>query len=68
MGYNSIWMNVILRELLEYETENGRCPFSEWLDGDTLVVLLYGGDKGSQGRDIQKPRNIGKIIGGKNYA
>ena len=98
-------MNVILRELLEYETENGRCPFSEWLDGlkdittraiirkrlnrirmgnfgntssvgkgvfelkidfgpgyrayygldgDTLVVLLYGGDKGSQGRDIQK--------------
>ena len=25
-------MNVIPRELVEYETENGRCPFSEWLD------------------------------------
>ena len=98
-------MNVIPRELVEYETENGRCPFSEWLDGlkdiaaraiirkrlnrirmgnfgntrsvgegvfelkidfgpgyrvyygldgDTLVVLLCGGDKGSQERDIRK--------------
>src|SRR3989338_10450823 len=98
-------MNVIPRELLEYEIENGRCPFSEWLDrlkdvaaraiirkrlnrirmgnfgntrsvgegvfelkidfgpgyrayygldGDTLVVLLCGGVKGSQERDIQK--------------
>ncbi|OGQ16935.1 MAG: addiction module killer protein [Deltaproteobacteria bacterium RIFCSPHIGHO2_02_FULL_40_11] len=98
-------MNVIPRELLEYEIENGRCPFSEWLDGlkdiaaraiirkrlnrirmgnfgntrsvgegvfelkidfgpgyrvyygldgDTLVVLLCGGDKGSQERDIRK--------------
>ncbi|MBI3017609.1 MAG: type II toxin-antitoxin system RelE/ParE family toxin [Deltaproteobacteria bacterium] len=98
-------MNVIPRELVEYETENGRCPFSEWLDGlkdiaaraiirkrlnrirignfgntrsvgegvfefkidfgpgyrvyygldgDTFVVLLCGGDKGSQDRDIQK--------------
>ena len=98
-------MNVIPRELVEYETESGRCPFSEWLgglkdvaaraiirkrlnrirmgnfgyarsvgegvfelkidfgpgyrvyyglDGDTLVVLLCGGDKGSQERDIRK--------------
>ena len=98
-------MNVIPRELVEYETENGRCPFSEWLDrlkdvaaraiirkrlnrirignfghtrsvgegvfelkidfgpgyrvyygldGDTLVVLLCGGDKGSQEIDIRK--------------
>ena len=98
-------MNVIPRELLEYEIENGRCPFSEWLDGlkdiaaraiirkrlnrirmgnfgntrsvgegvfelkidfgpgyrvyygldgDTLVVLLCGGDKGSQEIDIRK--------------
>ena len=98
-------MNVKPRELVEYETENGRCPFSEWLDGlkdiaaraiirkrlnrirmgnfgntrsvgegvfelkidfgpgyrvyygldgDTLVVLLCGGDKGSQERDIRK--------------
>ena len=100
-------MNVIPRELVEYETENGRCPFSEWLDGlkyiaaraiirkrlnrirmgnfgntrsvgegvfelkidfgpayrayygldgDTLVVLLCGGDKGSQDKDIQKAK------------
>jgi len=98
-------MNVIPRELVEYETENGKCPFTEWLDGlkdvvaraivrkrlnrirmgnfgntrsvgegifelkidfgpgyriyygldgDLLVVLLCGGDKGSQARDIQK--------------
>ena len=100
-------MNVTLRDLVEYETSNGKSPFSEWLlglkdisaravirkrlnrirignfgntrsigdgvfelkidygpgyrvyyglDGDTLVVLLCGGDKGSQDRDIQKAK------------
>ena len=100
-------MDVKARELVEYETENGKSPFSEWLSrlkdisaraiirkrlnririghfgntrsigdsvfelkidfgpgyriyyglgGDTLVVLLCGGDKGSQDRDIQKAK------------
>ncbi len=95
------------RRILKYVTENGRCPFDEWLeslrdkrsqatianrlirvaqgnfglcrklesgiqelkidlgpgfriyfaeDGDTLVVLLCGGDKSSQSKDIEKAR------------
>ena len=100
-------MDVKPRELVEYETENGKSPFSEWLsnlkdinaralvrkrlnrirlgnfgntesvgdgvyelkifygpgyrayyalDGETLVILLCGGDKSSQGKDIQKAK------------
>ncbi|MBI2608717.1 MAG: type II toxin-antitoxin system RelE/ParE family toxin [Deltaproteobacteria bacterium] len=100
-------MGVKPRTLVEYEAENGKSLFSEWLnglkditaraiirkrlnrirmgnfgntrsigdgvfefkidfgpgyrvyyglDGDTLVVLLCGGDKGSQDRDIQKAK------------
>ncbi len=104
-------MDVRPRELVEYETESGNSPFSEWLnslkdinaraiirkrlnrvrngnfgntrhvedqvyelkvyygpgyrvyyglDGDTLVVLLCGGSKGSQDRDIQKAKEYWK--------
>ena len=96
-------MKVVPRELVLYETADGRCPFVEWLDGlkdrrtraiidarllrlehgnlgdsrpvgdgvmelrvhagpgyrvyfgqdgETIVVLLCGGDKGSQAQDI----------------
>ena len=31
-------MDAIPRELVEYETENGKCPFTEWLDGLKDVV------------------------------
>ena len=97
------------RELLNYETEDGKCPFEEWLlglrdvaaraiirkrlnrvrlgnlgntrslgsgvselkidfgpgyrvyygeDGPKIVVLLVGGDKGSQERDIEKAKSF----------
>ena len=32
--------------------------------GDVLVVLLYGGDKSSQARDIEKAKNILKNLEG----
>ena len=53
-------------ELRRYKTPEGRVPFSLWLaaqdnatgarvrDGDSLVVLLCAGDKGSQHADIQR--------------
>jgi len=100
-------MESTLRELLNYETEDGKCPFEDWLldlrdlaaraiirkrlnrvrmenlgntralgsgvsklkidfgpgyrvyygeDGPTIVVLLLGGDKSSQERDIEKAK------------
>ena len=100
-------MEPVLRELLIYMTDDGCCPFEEWLNGlqdrvgralirkrlnrvrlgnlgnnrnlgdgvwelkfdfgpgyriyygerdRTVVVLLVGGDKGSQERDIQKAK------------
>ena len=99
------------REIIEYVTESGKCPFEDWindlkdiqaralirkrltrirlgnfgnvrtigdgvmelkidfgpgyrvyyaLDGETLVVLLCGGDKGSQERDILKAKEYWK--------
>ena len=33
-----------------------------WQRGDTLVVLLAGGDKDSQSRDIQRAIELGVII------
>lgn len=100
-------MEPIPRELLTYETEDGKCPFDEWLtglkdvsgraiirkrlnrvrlgnlgnsrslgggvwelkidfgpgyrvyygeDGPRIVVLLVGGDKGSQSKDIESAK------------
>ena len=102
-------MEIRPRRLSKYETENGRCPFDEWLnglkdkksqavitarlnrviqgnmglcrnlgdgiselkvdfgpgfrvyfgeDGDTIVVLLCGGDKSTQSRDIEKAKEF----------
>ena len=104
-------MEPIPRELLNYVTEEGRCPFEDWLnglrdvngraivrkrlnrirvgnlgntrslgegvwelkidfgpgyrvyfgeDGPRLVILLVGGDKGSQDRDIVKAKEYWK--------
>lgn len=100
-------MEPIPRELLEYESESGKCPFKDWLeslrdiqaraiirkrlnrvrlgnlgvnrsvgqgvwelkinfgpgyriyygeDGPKIVVLLCGGDKGTQSRDIEEAK------------
>lgn len=100
-------MEARARQLKKYLTENGRCPFDEWLDslndkktqaivatrlnrviqgnfglcrnlgdgiselkidfgpgfrvyfgedGDTIVVLLCGGDKSTQAKDIKKAK------------
>ena len=97
------------RRILKYITENGRCPFDEWLvglrderakaivttrlnrvvqgnfglcrklggsiwelkidfgpglrvyfaeDGDALVILLCGGDKSTQSKDIERAREF----------
>jgi putative addiction module killer protein len=104
-------MEPIPRELLNYVTEDGRCPFEDWInglrdvagraivrkrlnrvrvgnlgntrsigegvwelkidfgpgyrvyfgeDGPKLVVLLVGGDKGTQDRDIAKAKEYWK--------
>lgn len=104
-------MEPIPRELLNYMTEDGQCPFEDWLnglrdltgraimrkrlnrvrvgnlgnsrslgdgvwelkidfgpgyrvyfgeDGPKLVVLLVGGDKGTQERDISKAKEYWK--------
>lgn len=98
-------MEALPRRILKYETESGRCPFDEWLDGlrdkrtqaivsnrlirvaqgnfglfrkleggiqelkidfgpglrvyfaedgNTLVILLCGGDKSTQSKDIER--------------
>ena len=46
------------KRLFHYRTCSGKAPFEEWLndlrDQEVLVVLLLGGDKGAQERDIKK--------------
>jgi hypothetical protein len=44
-----------------YTTDIGKEPFEEWLQElgkqeDHLLVLLIGGDKGTQTRDIEKAK------------
>ena len=38
------------------------------LDGQTIVVLLCGGDKSSQGKDIKRPAAFGRRMEGKSMA
>jgi putative addiction module killer protein len=108
LGY-CLTMEPVPRELLIYETDEGKCPFNDWLnglkdltaraivrkrlnrvrvgnlgntrslgegvwelkidfgpgyrvyfgeDGPRIVVLLVGGDKGSQDRDIKNAKKF----------
>ncbi len=53
-----------IRELRFFFGAGYRVYFGE--DGDTLVILLCGGDKDSQNRDIEKAKNYWKEY--KNHA
>jgi hypothetical protein len=43
--------------ILQYQTSNGTRPVAEWLDGldgNSLIVLLCGGTKRAQAKDVEK--------------
>ena len=54
-------------QLLYYQTPTGRRPFTEWFDGpgyrvyfarlgEVIVLLLCGGDKRTQQKDIERAK------------